>query len=157
MLKIYLYNKLNNSADIWIPLLFLKIHSEFRPRPIWTITSPADYLTASTLYHQLAALSSTDWLWCSRQIFYSIFFCWDFFFFFLQYSTLTGIKHSINHTFWFTKPSPNVVKSSGQIRSWDSHKGGSVGGTWIHLLKLIYLSLRKTEFFDQKELRQPHA
>lgn len=55
MLNIYNHNKLNNSADISIPLLFLKIHSKFRPRPIQSITSPADYLAASTLYCQLTS------------------------------------------------------------------------------------------------------
>lgn len=46
-LKILICNNLNNSSDISIPLLFVKTLREYRPRPIQTVISPANYLPAS--------------------------------------------------------------------------------------------------------------
>lgn len=94
-----------------------KIHSEFRPRPIQTIPSPADSLSlhsllnaSSTVLYSLTSMlqagpSTPVLFWGVGLVFFSPYSTADF-----QALSRVLILH-----FWFTKPSPKV-KSFRQIR-----------------------------------------
>lgn len=163
MLKIYIHNKLNNSAYLSIPLLYLQ---KFTVN--LGLAYSNNYLTCrlSDSLHSLLSASSTVLYRLTSMLQAGLPLLWFLPGFwggrFSSYSTVDfqALSRVLILHFWFTKPSPKWRLGNLSVRSEGKktidHKGGSVRGTWIHLLKLIYLRLRKSEFFDQKELKQPH-